>query len=132
MAKIIFTREDERLTESLLEEFDPARTLAGARMRDLIPATQWNHLLEYERRTLRRQIEVALMVAALGLRDGHYDVIAYILDDGSSEREDLGQVLQTLRIYKPLPLDVVEEYEQTAGHFIDVAVRRVLNLDPVS
>lgn len=134
MAKLIFTEEDERLTASLLEEFDPVKALSGTRLRDLVSAGDWDTLMENERSIMTQQMRAAQVVAALQLRRGHFDVITTILDDGSMIERDLSQAQQAIAIQDQnhLSWDTVEEFENIAGANIDAAVRRVMNLEPVS
>lgn len=64
MAKIIFTEEDERLIESLLEEFDPAKHPVASMLPKLLAEDEWARLSDGLRSFIESKIRTCMAARA--------------------------------------------------------------------
>jgi hypothetical protein len=133
MPKIIFTPEDESHAEALLEEYDPAKALAQIRMRDMLRADEWAFVVERERDSFRRQIRAAMLTNALEMNDAHYDLKCELMDHSALfEQGRIQDLLEThfaLNLWKGLPFEVVEEYEEAVSETCSRMLNRIFGLD---
>lgn len=141
MAKLIFTEEDERLIESLLEEFDPAKRMAHLQLRDLVPATTWDALVGYQRSIIRLYIEAGLITKALtrvgrGLTNtpDDYDLRAFALSVNEGFGPSDEEAGYPKHWSRNLPSSAVEEYENVSHDLNHEPLARVLGIEfePVS
>lgn len=130
MAEIRFTDEDERLIQSLLEEYDPAKVLASVRMRDMVGAHDWDFILETERNRLERQLRAALVVSALNLKQHALSVVTDLVDDSGDLVEDLAVANRMIAIMDPISGEVSDELGDALGDAIEAAVHTVLGSEP--
>lgn len=138
MAKLIFTEDDERIIESLLEEFEPARRLKDVRLREFVPGTVWDGLMRYER-TLVRQYVIAGLISNAVLaswgdgsrRPSDYDLRAFAMQIS----EEFAIAPESDPSYPPrgwdegVPFDVVSEYEKARSNVAVEPLARILGIE---
>ncbi len=130
MAQLVFTEEDGRLIESLMEEFDPAKHLANAQARDRMASPDWQAFLEMVRATTRLYVTAAVITMALDLPPSpqRREIMIWIIEGGASvlpqlkaERES-----EAWDLVPDYPVTMVQELENVTNDLRDEAVTRIL------
>lgn len=134
MAKLIFTEEDERMIESLMEEFDPAKRLAHLNLRDQVSAIEWDFLLEDERRSLLMAVKACLMAKALQPLGNDYELMGTIRESVFDHGDEMATVRRKIAIVGHVLTDAVKEWEDETWDLTQEPICRLLGLtfEPVS
>jgi hypothetical protein len=105
LARIQWTPEDDALVESILQQFDPRERLSDSRLRDLMPASDWDEYIEGARRNIRGEIVIALVA----------QTAAEHLFRAGVESNVMGGGQQAWDVYKALTHDLEAEWAPIFG-----------------
>lgn len=126
MAELLYTEEDDRFIESIIEELDPAKTLHNLRIREVAPASVWETLTENERVFMRVWGKASVITNALGLVRDQYDVMSEIVEAMCDRDEAEMWALRVVVAFEGVPFEVTEEYEAATGDLRGHFIARVL------
>lgn len=144
MAKLIFTEEDERLIESLMEEFDPATHPISAPLADLLSAGEWERLSDALRSFIEAKIRTCMAARGfiLALKDaGALENVAareYLNSDIWAPNMGFGCEIPEEFMWRDFPLgpsgdwSLPADFTITAGEAIEQRFQSGLDFQPVS
>ena len=132
MAQLRFSEEDERLIESLMEEFKPTKRMEHLAIREMVPGSVWDGLLNYQRARTLHAIRIAIAANAVGQVFGGsardlLQVVFTMDDEFGPDIEDAGYPSRGWS--DGLPSEVTREFEDQIFDLEREPMLRVLGVE---